>query len=127
MGALVSGRRVLLVHRSAGKRAYPGVWELPGGVVEDGESELEALARELHEELGVDVATDTASHLCRLVVAPAGEPARLSAWLVRDWHGIPANLAPEEHDGLQWFDVDELPPPAHVPVRTALLDAVRGS
>lgn len=127
VGALVRGRRVLLVHRSAHKRAYPGVWELPGGVVEDGESELEALERELHEELGVQVATDTASHLCRLEVRPAGEPARLSAWLVRGWSGTPANLAPEEHDGMEWFDVDELPPPAHVPVRTALLDAIRGT
>ncbi|MDR6862001.1 NUDIX domain-containing protein [Phycicoccus sp. 3266] len=126
VGALVSGRRVLLVHRSAHKRAYPGVWELPGGVVEDGESELEALTRELHEELGVQVATDTASLLCRLEVRPGDEPARLSAWLVRDWSGTPANLAPEEHDGMEWFDVGELPPPAHAPVRTALLHAIAG-
>lgn len=127
VGALVRGGRVLLAHRSPDKRAYPGVWELPGGVVEAGESELDALARELREELGVRIATDSASHLCRLTVRPAGEPALLSAWLVRDWHGTPANVAPEEHVDIRWFGLDELPPPAHVPVRTALLDALRGA
>ena len=53
VGALVRDGRVLLGHRRPDKRAYPDVWDLPGGVMEDGESELDALARELREELGV--------------------------------------------------------------------------
>ena len=99
---------------------------MPGGVVEAGESELAALTRELHEEIGVRIATGSASHLCRLTAGPAEEPALFSAWLVRDWQGTPANVAPEEHDDIGWFDIDELPPPAHVLVRTALVNAVRG-
>jgi 8-oxo-dGTP pyrophosphatase MutT (NUDIX family) len=85
LGALVREGRVLLVHRRPNKRAYPGVWDLPGGVIEAGESELGALTRELHEELGVQIATGLASHLCRLTAGPAEEPALFSAWLVRDW------------------------------------------
>jgi mutator protein MutT len=123
VGALVRDGAVLLAYRSADKRAYPNVWELPGGVVEAGESELEALTRELDEELGVHIGTGSASHLCRLTVGPADEPALLSAWLVRDWTGTPANLAPEEHDDIRWFALHELPPPAHPRVRTALLKA----
>jgi len=126
VGALVREGRVLLVHRSPNKRAYPDVWDLPGGLIEAGESELGALTRELHEELDVQIATRSASHLCRLAAGPAEEPALLSAWLVRDWQGTPANLAPEEHDDIRWFDIDELPPPAHMRVRTALVNAVRG-
>jgi 8-oxo-dGTP diphosphatase len=125
VGALVREGRVLLVHRSPNKSAYPDVWDLPGGLIEAGESELDALTRELHEELGVQIATGSASHLCRLTAGPAEEPALLSAWLVRDWLGTPANVAPEEHDDIGWFDLDELPPPAHVLVRTALVNAVR--
>ncbi|MGZ5418824.1 MAG: NUDIX domain-containing protein [Nocardioides sp.] len=125
VGALIRAGRVLLVHRSPNKRAYPNVWDLPGGLMEAGESELAALTRELHEELGVQIATGSASHLCRLAAGPAGEPALLSAWLVRDWQGAPANVAPEEHDDIGWFAFEEMPPPAHALVRTALVDAIR--
>ena len=125
VGALVSDGRVLLVHRDPNKRARPGLWDLPGGVIEAGESELGALARELHEELGVEVSTGSVSHLGRVTAGPADEPALLSAWLVREWQGTPANVAPEEHDQIAWFGLAELPPPPHVAVRTPLLNAMR--
>ena len=123
VGALVRDGRVLLAHRRPDKHAYPDVWDLPGGVREAGESEHEALVRELCEELGVEVDLDSATHLCRVTGGPDGE-ATLSAWLVRAWHGTPANLAPEEHLDIGWFALDELPPPAHPDVRAALVDAL---
>ena len=125
VGALVRDGRVLLAHRRPDKRAYPNVWDLPGGVMEAGESELDALTRELDEELGVRIVTDSASHLCRLTAGPPVVLALLSAWLVRDWHGEPANVAPEEHADIGWFTVEELPPPGHPLLRAALLDAMR--
>lgn len=125
VGALVRGREVLLAFRSQNKVAYPAIWELPGGMVEPGESELDALRRELHEELGVRIATGSASHLCRLTAGPSDAPALLSAWIVPAWEGTPTNLAPEEHDDIRWFDIEDMPPPAHVPVRTALVTAIR--
>jgi mutator protein MutT len=124
VGALVRGDQVLLVHRRPDKRAHPNVWDLPGGHIEPGESELRALTRELHEELGVQMAPASASPLCRLTAGPAEEPARLSAWLVRDWHGMPTNVAPEEHDDIGWFGLAELPPLAHTPVHRALVKAL---
>ena len=124
VGALVHDGRVLLVHRRPDKRAYPDVWDLPGGLVEPGESELEALERELQEELGVRIATGSASHLCRVPAGSDDEPAVLSAWLVREWQGTPSNVAPEEHDDLGWFGLEELPPPPHPGVRSALVSAI---
>ena len=47
--------RFLLTSRPAGK-VYAGYWEFPGGKLEAGESVAEALARELHEELGLVIA-----------------------------------------------------------------------
>lgn len=125
VGALVRDGRVLMAHRRPDKHVYPGVWDLPGGVSEVGEAELDALVRELREELGVEIATESASHLCRVAAGPADEPAILSAWLVREWAGTPTNVAPEEHDDLGWFGLAELPPPAHEGVRTALVEAMR--
>ena len=112
VGVLVRDGRVLLVHRRPDKRAFPDVWDLPGGVVEEGESERAALGRELREGLGIEVATDAATHLRRVVVGPDHEPVVLSAWSVPQWRGEPANVAPDEHDDLAWSGLDDLPPDA---------------
>lgn len=125
VGALVREGQVLLAHRRADKHVRPGLWDLPGGVVEPGESELDALARELREELGVEVSPNAVGHLARVVAGSDDNPVSVSAWLIREWQGTPANLAPEEHDLLRWFDVEELPPSPHVVVRAALVDAMR--
>jgi 8-oxo-dGTP pyrophosphatase MutT (NUDIX family) len=125
VGALVREGRVLLVQRSPNRRAYPRVWDLPGGHVERGESELRALTRELHEELGVGTVADSVSHLCRLSAGRGADSLHLSAWLVGDWQGTPENLAPEEHDAIRWFGPKELPPLAHGLLGTALVDAIR--
>jgi 8-oxo-dGTP diphosphatase len=55
VGVLVRGDGcVLLADRPAGK-PYAGYWEFPGGKIEPGEDVAAALARELHEELGIDI------------------------------------------------------------------------
>ncbi len=127
VAALVREGRVLLVHRNPNRRAYPGVWDLPGGHIETGETELAALSREMREELGVQVATGSAIHLCRLDAGRGGEIVRLSAWLVDEWQGTPTNVAPDEHDEIRWCGPEELPPLAHELLGTALVDAMRSA
>ena len=126
-GALVREGRVLLVHRSPHRHVYPDVWDLPGGHVEAGETELAALAREMHEELGVQITTGTAIHLCRLEVGHAEQSVGFSAWLVGEWTGTPANVAPDEHDEIRWFRPEQMPPLIHERVGTALVEAMRGA
>lgn len=53
-GLIVEGGRVLLTQRTA-EQSMPLKWEFPGGKMEAGESPEEALARELQEEIGVQV------------------------------------------------------------------------
>lgn len=93
--------------------------------MEDGESELDALARELDEELGVQIVVESAAPLCRVTAGSPPETVLLSAWLVRDWQGTPANAAPEEHDDIGWFSLEGLPPPGHPLLRAALVAAMR--
>lgn len=56
--------RILAARRASGPQA--GLWELPGGKVEEGESPLEALRREVREELGCELGVawhyDTVEH-----------------------------------------------------------------
>ena len=124
VGALVQEGRVLLAHRRPDKHAFPDVWDLPGGVMEAGESESDALVRELHEELGVRISTESTSHLCRVTVSPEHGQAVLSACLVHEWEGVPANVAPEEHVAIGWFAPDDVPPLVDPRVRAAVLQAM---
>ena len=86
----------LLTSRPPGK-VYEGYWEFPGGKVEPGEQAGAALARELHEELGVDVVT---AHpwLVRVHTYPHGT-VRLNFFRVTAWRGEPH---PREEQAIAW-------------------------
>lgn len=109
---------VLLAERPAGKPAA-GCWEFPGGKFEPGESPVDALARELHEELGVEL--DAAyPWITREYVYPHMH-VRLHLYRVLRWHGDPHG---REGQQLSWQDpvaVDVSPLlPANHDILTAL-------
>lgn len=110
--------RVLLMQRLPGKH-LAGLWEFPGGKLEPGETIQQALARELREELGVEVRACTP-----LISIPWRYPeksVRLHALRVTAWGGEPT--AREGHP-LRWVRVDEMDvarmPPADGPIVAAL-------
>lgn len=94
--------RVLMAQRPEGKIAA-GWWEFPGGKIEAGESPRDALARELHEELGVELRE--ARPLIRFAHDYSNRRVILDTWLVTAFDGEPRSL---EGQAFRWFEVDEL-------------------
>jgi 8-oxo-dGTP diphosphatase len=140
--------RLLLAARRSSPKALAGMWEFPGGKVERGEAPIEALHRELSEELGVAVtigdevfgpdrtvtdvaAPDGETRVWELVAG--GKDARrlvMRVWwasIVPDERGVVREPRPlEDHDELMWLepgswrDVPWLP--ADERIVSALLD-----
>jgi 8-oxo-dGTP diphosphatase len=86
---------VMLARRPEGK-VYAGYWEFPGGKVEPGESLDAALARELHEELGI-VVTRSGRWITRVFEYPHAT-VRLNFFRVFEWRGEPL-----PHEGQIFF------------------------
>ena len=106
-GVLVRDGRVLLCLRSPERRWSPCLWDLPGGHVERGESDPVALARELGEEVGVQVAVSVIEAR-RPEVRIIDHEVDMRVWVVGDWTGEAVNAAPEEHDAIGWFQREQL-------------------
>ena len=109
-GLLCCQGRFLLGKRSPRRKAYPGVWDLPGGHVETGEAVEQALVRELREELGV---TPTKWRKFAVLREPAmgNEDADMLCFhlfLVTKWFGDPYNRQPDEHETTAWFTLDDV-------------------
>ncbi len=59
-GVIINSSHQILACKRASDQVMPGNWEFPGGKVDAGETQLEALIRELDEELGIKIETATA-------------------------------------------------------------------
>ena len=99
-GALITGPTLLVAQRER-PAELAGLWELPGGKVAPGESDADGLARELREELGVEVTVGD-----RL-----GEDVALSGAMTLRAYRVTVTggaLRPNDHRALRWVTADEL-------------------
>lgn len=94
---------VLITSRPQGK-VYEGYWEFPGGKIEVGEAPLDALARELLEEIGVVVNKDACSQLTTLTTEYPHGTVSLAVFVISNWSGDAANL---EQQSLHWHNLNE--------------------
>lgn len=117
-------RRILLAQRPEGK-PLAGLWEFPGGKVEDGEIPERALIRELKEELDIKTAP---SCLAPLTFASHSYPhfhLLMPVYICRVWEGTPKAL---EGQNLVWVTSDKLDqyemPEADIPLIPFIRDWV---
>lgn len=121
--ALVDGDgRVLLARRPEGK-SMAGLWEFPGGKVQDGETPEVTLVRELHEELGIDIRE---SCLAPVAFASHGYPdfhLLMPLFVARVWKGEPHGREGQELRWVRPVRMADLPmPPADIPLAALLRD-----
>jgi 8-oxo-dGTP diphosphatase len=102
-GILVREGRVFVAKRGA-EGSFSGYWEFPGGKVEPGESDQEALSREFLEEFGVAVKAQAL--LGETTFPHRGAERVLAAWLIELASGDEPRLI--EHEELSWAGETEL-------------------
>ena len=118
-GILLNNQREVLVAERIGDSTFHGLWEFPGGKIDMDEDPPAALARELREELGIQV-VDSRFFLS---LRHDYDDRRVSVefFLVDEWHEEPAGL---EGQALRWVAIEDLSAadllPADAPVVTAL-------
>ncbi|PPB82615.1 8-oxo-dGTP diphosphatase [Albidovulum inexpectatum] len=114
--------RVLLTQRPPGK-SMAGLWEFPGGKIEQGETPEAALIRELEEELGIQTWSSCLAPLTFASHAYDDFHLLMPLFACRKWQGVPA---PREGQQLAWVrarDLRNYPmPPADLPLIPILRD-----
>ena len=113
--------RVLITERLC-DGPFNGLWEFPGGKITAGESPLDALRRELQEELGIEV-LDSAHYMALHHEYP-DRVVDLEFFLVTDWRGEPAG---QESQGLRWVRVLDLDASELLPADAPIVEALLGS
>ncbi len=112
---------VLLARRSADQH-QGGLWEFPGGKVEPGEPVLEALARELHEELGIDIDWQATRPLIKVPYHYPDKSVLLDVFKVAGFRGEPYG---REGQPLRWVNPKQLAgyafPAANGPIVNAVM------
>lgn len=106
-GALSRKDGRFLMHKRPLEKHHGGLWEFPGGKVEPGETPVNALIRELHEELGVEVTANNCrpSGFAEEPFEPGCQPIVIMLYTIGDWDGVPCALEGGEVD---WFTSSEI-------------------
>ena len=118
--------KVLLTQRPPGK-PDAGLWEFPGGKVEEDEAPEAALVRELREELGIETEASCLAPVSFGSEASGAHHLLLCVYACRKWRGIARGL---EGQALAWTRPDRLlerdMPPADRPVAAQIRDLLAG-
>ena len=101
--AIIRKEDKILVVRRAPKEALAGLWEFPGGKLEDGETLQECLERELEEEFGI--ITKSGKELTSSIYEYSHGSFKIIALESEIFSG---DLELRVHDKMQWVQIEKL-------------------
>ena len=114
--------RGLIAQRPSNK-SMAGLWEFPGGKINEGEKPENALVRELNEELGINTWRSCLAPLSFASYTYNDFHLLMPLFVCRKWEGTPT---PMEGQVLKWVDKNNLKnysmPPADIPLISAIRD-----
>ena len=123
--ALVNTHNQILLARRPEGKSMAGLWEFPGGKVEEGESPEFALTRELSEELGIETRECCFAPLGFASHAYDDFHLLMPLYVCRMWEGTPS---PKEGQSLEWVAANDLAkydmPPADIPLIYQIQDRI---
>ena len=105
VGACISDGEKFLIAQRSKKQGYEGKWEFPGGKVEQGETDQEALRREIKEELGLDIKVSDLLDDSSCYEKDKNRTIHLLVYNASIASGTPS---PKEEQKVEWKDIDEL-------------------
>ena len=107
--------KILIAKRKTGDKLFAGLWEFPGGKVEEGETPEECMARELKEELDIEV------EVGELITSNKHKyPHGIFELLAYRVKHVSGEMVLNDHEEIKWVTADEMSnyefPPADLPI-----------
>lgn len=121
VGMVLNGDEILIARRPDHLH-QGGLWEFPGGKVEEGESVQEALARELEEEVGIQASPSLMEPLVQLEFDYGDKVVLLDTWLCK---GFTGQAHGREGQLVSWVNINQLDDYQFPEANTTLIQKLR--
>ena len=119
VGVLDNNLGQILIAKRQAHQFMAGYWELPGGKIDPGETQQQAIIREMDEELGIQV-NKTSLHQCMQYQYP-DRIVELSIYRVEDYQNTPHG---KEGQAVAWVDIDGLSNYQLLPTMRAFIHSI---
>jgi len=120
-GVLKRNDLYLIAKRPEGK-PFAGLWEFPGGKIHPQETPIDALVRELYEELGIHITTRALQKIIDVSYAYPDFNLLMPTFLCTNWEKEPQGC---EGQTLQWVSLQELSHYEMLPASAAIIHSLQ--
>lgn len=121
-GIIWKNGKFLITQRKSDDPTIPGLWEFPGGKIEEGETAEECLAREIVEELDLEVAVND-----QILVNKHEYPSKTIRLHFFNCEYVSGKLKLNDHDDAKWINGEEIKEYEFAPADIPILEQLKES